>query len=168
MNVYILLYNECALYEVILASYFLKTKYNIITLGVDSEEVLVFEGFTVKCDKLIQAVESHKDDIVIVPGGNINLIKNITLLHNFLIQSNQAGTTFGAICSGVNLLKQTNLIEDMNQYSLKTTKLGDRFILAKPNEYVDFALALGIVGNIYADAADFNERVEFFKFFKTI
>lgn len=163
MNVYILLYNECALYEVILASYFLKTKYNVITLGIDSDEVVVFEGFTVKCDKFIQSVETQKGDIVIIPGGNINSIQNITLLHSFLIKSNQASVTFGAICSGVNLLKQMNLIEDMNQYPLQTVKFGDRFVLAQPNEYVDFALALGIVGNIYVDEADFNETVDFFK-----
>ena len=167
MNVYILMYDECALYEVILACYFLKTKYNITTVGIDRNEVKVFEGINVKCDKGINDIKIFKDDIVIIPGGDINLITNKLLLKKVLFEANKVEAMFGAICAGVDISKESGLIDsnDVKRYSVDSVKLGDRFIFAKPNEYVDFAIGLGTVANIYRDKDDFNETVSFFKYF---
>ncbi|WP_164917251.1 DJ-1/PfpI family protein [Clostridium sp. JN-9] len=168
MNVYVLMYDECALFEIILGCYFLKAKYNIITVGIDAEEIRSFEGIKVKCDTLMQNVSSSKGDVVVIPGGNINLINNKSLLRDFLCKSNLSECLFGAICSGVDILKENSLItsNDIDKYSISNVKLGNRFVLAKPNEYVDFALSLGIITNIYESQNDFDETVNFFKLFK--
>ncbi|WP_175406469.1 hypothetical protein [Bacillus sp. FJAT-27264] len=41
-------------------------------------------------------------------------------------------------------------------------------VTALPNGYVDFALELGKLMNIYKDKADYQETIEFFKYFKSV
>ena len=45
MNVYVLVYDGFAQFEVVLANYFLSTKMNIITVGITSKMVTSMEGF---------------------------------------------------------------------------------------------------------------------------
>ena len=89
------------------------------------------------------------------------------LLKKVLFEANKVEAMFGAICAGVDILKESGLIDsnDVKRYSVDSVKLGDRFIFAKPNEYVDFAIGLGTIANIYRDKDDFNETVSFFKYF---
>jgi hypothetical protein len=41
-------------------------------------------------------------------------------------------------------------------------------LTAKPNGYVDFALELGRMMDIYQDEADLQETIDFFKYFKSV
>ena len=171
MNVYVLLYKECVLYEIILSCYFLKTKYNIITVAIDEEEISGYEGLRIKCDRKLEDVKLLENDMVIVTGGDRNLIKNKNLLKDFLQSADELNVKIGAICSGVNVLLENEIIkeDDISKYSVNTTsKAADRFVLAKPNEYVDFAIRLGIIADIYIDKADYEETIDFFKYFKPV
>lgn len=147
---------------------FLKTKYNIVTVTIDEEEIMGFEGLKIKCDKSIKDVEASKDDVIVITGGDIGKIENKDLLKEFLKSADKVNAKFGAICAGVNILLGNKIIseEDINKYSVSKTKFGDRFVLAKPNEYVDFAIGLGTIADIYTSKEDFEETITFFKHFK--
>ena len=168
MNLYVFIYDGCALFEVILACYFLKNKYNINMISINKDLVQVFEGMTIKCDEFINKVEINENDVVIIPGGNIEILKDEELLKEFLELCISKNCKIGAICAGVNLLIENNIIstEDKEKYSINNIKNGDRYVLAKANEYVDFSLSLGIICDIYKDVDDFEETIRFFKQFK--
>lgn len=168
MNLYVLMYDDCALFEGILSCYFLKNKYNIVMVGIDKTEVKVFEGMKIKCDKLIEEILIEEDDVVVIPGGNIEPLKNLKSLRNFLNTCYSKKCILGAICAGVDLLIEHNIInrEDIKKYSINNVEIGDKFVFAKPNEYVDFALSLGTICDIYKDKNDFQETIRFFKEFK--
>lgn len=55
---------------------------------------------------------------------------------------------------------ETGIFED------KVVSIDGNVVTAKPNGYVDFALELGKMMDIYDDDADYQETVDFFKYFK--
>lgn len=48
----------------------------------------------------------------------------------------------------------------------QTTCVLENIVLSPGNEYVDFALAVGKAADIFADEADYQETVDYFKYFR--
>ena len=182
MKTYILVYDTFAQFEVVLAAYFLKTKGDIITVGITKDTVLSAEGFTVLPDMVLSDVINHDIDVFIIPGGDPNILFNETALSDMLKQISKKATLIGAVCSGsVHFAKAGVLDEKRYTTSLDITRydafnqanyidenvvIDKNIITAKANGYVDFAIELGKIMDIYESETDLNETIDFFKYFK--
>lgn len=74
-----------------------------------------------------------------------------------------------SICTneGIRIQQDISLSQTQAEYP-ETTCVLDNIVLSPGNEYVDFALAVGKAADIFADEADYQETVDYFKYFKYI
>jgi putative intracellular protease/amidase len=79
MKTYILIYEGFVQFEVIFASYFQKTKGEIITIGFSNDNVSSFEGFITSPHLTIDEIDINDVDIFIIPGGNPEKAKSSKL-----------------------------------------------------------------------------------------
>lgn len=166
MKTYIFLYQEAALFEVVVTSYLLKTIGDIVVITDQEKEIHTTEGLVVSASCLLDEVNPEEVDILIIVGGNIDEISNKDLLHNLIKEVNNREKIIGAICAGrkevINALnlnrKENNITETINK----------RIVLSPGNEYVDFAIEVGKVADIYQDTADLEETINFFKKFMLV
>lgn len=182
MKTYIIIYEGFAHFEVMLASYFLKTQGDIITIGINEKPVISCEGYKIIPDITIGEVKADDLDVLIIPGGDPDEISHSNQLYNVLREVNEQEKVIGGICSGVYHLAKAGILEDKDYTStLDINELSrvepSRFknenyvvdgniITAKANGYVDFGIELGRIMDIYQDGDDLKETIDFFKFFK--
>lgn len=150
-----------ALFEVVLASFFMKEKGTVKYVGECKDIITTEEGFHVSADVLFEDLDFEDIDIFILPGGQIANIKNQTKLKKLIFQLNDNGKLIGGICAGMTFISDT-----LNIHNVTTTEtIGDNIILAPGNEYADFAIELGKLANIYKDETDLQETINYFKKF---
>lgn len=130
------------------------------------KEIRTIEGLVISSDCSLAEVNPEEVDILIVVGGNIDEISNKDLLHNLIKKVNIREKIIGAICAGrkevINALK-------LNHEEKNITEIIDnRIILSPGNEYIDFAIEVGKVAEIYQDKEDLEETINFFKKFKLV
>lgn len=182
MKTYVLIYNKFAHFEVVLASLFLKSKGEIITVGISNNEVISEEGFRLIPHTTLGEVRADEVDLFLIPGGNPESIQNVPGLLELLIDLNQKNKVIGAICAGPLQLARTGLLKNKKfttsmpvdefkdfadgEYIDSNVIVDGNIVTAKGNGYVDFALILGKVMNIYEDEEDYEEAVRYFKEFK--
>lgn len=165
MNTYIFLYPETSFFEVNLVAYFMKTKGNIYIVAEDEHQVICTnEGVKIQKDISLTQVELESIDAFIICGGEINNIANTQLLSEIIKQCIDSKKIVGGICAGRNLI--ADAIGDLT-FPEKTFIL-DNVVLSPGNEYVDFALAVGKLADIFADEEDYNETIDYFKYFKNV
>ncbi len=166
MNTYIFLYNESSIFEVIFVAYFMKTVGNVfIVTESDIDKVYVNEGIKVISDTNIEKINLNQLDVFIVCGGETGNIKEMSKLKEFIIECNKKKKILGGICAG------SKIITDAlgKKQDITTTQyLGNNIVLSPGNEYVDFALNIGKLANIYRDEADYQETVQYFRNFEYI
>ncbi|MFC3750106.1 DJ-1/PfpI family protein [Paenibacillus sp. GCM10012306] len=181
MNTYILIYNSFVQFEVVLAAYFMKTQGEVYTLGLGSSPVNSSESFSVNPAKTLSEVNVQEIDLLIIPGGETEeIIKDESLL-KLLRELDTAGKVIGGICGGVSVLKAAGILNNRKFVEVAAAEEGvsaatsgvnvmvdGNIVTALPNGYVDFALELGTLMNIYKDKADYQETIDFFKYFKTV
>ena len=181
MKTYILIYEGFVQFEVILASYFMKTKGEIITVGVDNNRVTSVEGFITIPHMTIANVDVNEVDLFIIPGGQPEKLLENTELHNLLIQLNNQNKAIGAICaapihlakSGVLKGKKYTTTLPINEfkefqgctYLDENVVVDNNIITAKASGYVDFAIEIGKVMDIYENEEDLEETIRYFKYF---
>lgn len=179
MKTYILVYNDFAQFEVVLAANLMKTAGEIVTVGLSPEPVVSQEGFRIVPHMTIERVEACAVDLFIVPGGDLKQISRRSEVENLLKAVQACGGKVGAICSGSLLALDAGLARGRNYTSPlpagANAAAGERvdlpvvsdngLVTAQAYGYVDFALELGRLTGIYRDEADYEETVRFFKFF---
>lgn len=181
MKTYVLVYEGFAHFEVILASYFLKTQGEIVTVGLSNEIITSGEGFQIKPHKTLEEVVCDEVDVFIVPGGDPKVLYDVDELYLLLKALNEKEITIGAICAGpVHLAKagilenkeyttsldvNTNEYFDADLYVNENVVIDENIITAKPTGYVDFGLHIGDMMDIYEDEDDRQETINFFKYF---
>jgi putative intracellular protease/amidase len=171
INTHVLIYDGFVNFEIMLATYLMKTQGEIITVGLSSEMVNSHEGFAVKPQKDIKEVDWDEVEVLIITGGDIGEIERDKELTSIIKKLDINGKYIGAICSAVELIKQAGVLEgreytDNHTNHVDTYKVSRNIITAKANGYVDFAIELGKMLNIYSDKEDYNETVRFFKYFE--
>ncbi len=183
MKTYILIYKDFAHFEVILSSYFLKTKGEIVTVGLSDQQVTSVEGFNIVPHMSIADVAVEDVDVFIIPGGEPANISGCSKLCELIIKLNENNKIIGAICSGVLHLARAGILNnrnyttslDLSEYNdfpcgnfIDTNVVVDNnLITAKASGYVDFAIELGKLAEIYEDEADLKETIDFFKYFRS-
>ena len=103
-------------------------------------------------------------DAFIICGGEINNIRNKPLLLETINRCIGEKKIVGGICAGRTLIADAAGGLEFSE----TTCVLENIVLSPGNEYVDFALGVGKAAHIFADEADYQETVDYFKYFKYI
>lgn len=165
MNTYIFLYPETSFFEVNLAAYFMKTKGNVYIVAEDEHQsICTNEGIRIQKDISLSQMQAESADVFVVCGGEINNIYNRKMLYEIINNCIEKKKIVGGICAGRTIV--SDAVGGL-QYP-ETTCVLDNIVLSPGNEYVDFALAVGKAADIFADEADYQETVDYFKYFKYI
>lgn len=181
MKTFVLTYDGFVQFEVVLTCLFMKRKGEIVTVSLDGEQVVSFEGFKIQPHKSLKEIDVEEVDLFVIPGGNAKTIYNNSQLNEILSNLNEKKKIIAAICAGPVHLGKAGILngkkfvtEDFNDFKgdfeggtfvNQNVVIDDNIITAKPNGYVDFAIEIGKVMKIYNDENDLNGTIEFFKFF---
>lgn len=171
-------------FEVILANYFMKTKGEIVTVGIDYKIITSHEGFKTIPHTTLKEVDISDVDLFLIPGGQPDILLKNEDLHKFLVNLNGKNKIIAAICAAPIHLSKAGIL---NSRKFTTSLPVDKFsefkngiyvnesvvvdgniITAKPNGYVDFAIEIGKIMNVFKDEADLQETIQFFKYFKDV
>lgn len=183
MKTYVLIYKEFAHFEVILASYFLKTVGEIITVGLSKEPVVSAEGYKIIPDMTIEEVNAKDADAFMIPGGDPSILEGQEALYTLIREMNAVDAIMGGICSGTLQFAKAGILADKEYTtSLEVGKyeafdedmfvnenvvLDDNIVTAKASGYVDFGIMMGHMMDIFQNEEDLEETVEFFREFKS-
>lgn len=161
MKTHILIYEGFAQFEVILASYFLGTKSEIVTVGLDINPINSSEGFITSPHISLNELNIDEVETFIIPGGDPENL-NSELLLETIKKINKNEAIIGAICSGTDQLVKAGILCNINEDIV----VDGNIVTAKGNAYVDFALKLAELNNIFKDKEDYLETVKYFKEFQ--
>lgn len=163
MNTYIFLYPETSFFEVNLVAYFMKTKGNVYIVAEEEHQaVCTNEGIKIQKDISLTQMKPENVDVFVVCGGETAHIRNKPLLFEILNGCIEQKKIVGGICAGRTLIAEAVGGLEFSE----TTCILDNIVLSPGNEYVDFALAVGKAADIFADEEDYQETVDYFKYFK--
>lgn len=167
MKTVIVLYSQCALFETVLVSYFMKTAGEVATATGDGAEAVTAEGICVRPDLPVSEIQPEETDVLVICGGpieNIGGAKTREYLRNLISRMNREGKVVGAICAGRMIAAEALGIqpEEIPEHTIRKGNL----VLSPGNEYADFALETGRAAGIYKDEADYLETVQYFKYFR--
>ncbi|WP_414046318.1 DJ-1/PfpI family protein [Macrococcus equi] len=166
MNHYIFIFKECALFEVTLLTNFLSTQGENVTIVGDDEKIRVHEGFTIIPDIQLNEVNIDNAKSFTITGGNPNNLLDKNLLKEVLLKLNRNETIIGGICGGVHILSVLLNIEFEKLNTTEVTQI-DNLLVSPPNKYVDFAINMLAILDLYNDQEDYEETVRFYKEFKS-
>ena len=163
MKTYIFLYQEVSLFEIDLVAYFFKTKGEVYIVTEGDEVIHTNEGIRVMADKKLGEIRKEDIDILVICGGNTENIKDMSSVQELIHECNAQKKVIGGICAGSEIVAKAL---EINSNVDKTIISDERVVLSPGNEYVDFALTLGKVANIYDGEEDYQETIEYFKHFR--
>ena len=116
-NVYVMLYDRFADFEIVLAALLLRNE-NLVYFGFDKCEFESETKLKVTADKLLSELNPKECDLFIIPGGEPkNLIKNpamkshVDLLNKVLNELNNQGKKIAAICGGPTFLANSGILD---------------------------------------------------------
>ncbi len=165
MNTYIFLYNETSFFEVNLVAYFMKTVGDVHIVTEYAETICTNEGVRILADISLDDMKADEVDVFVICGGETANIKDKDTLAYMIRACREKNKIIGGICAGSKIVMDALEIDE----EVSTTNVIDeRIVLSPGNEYVDFALEIGRAAGIYADEADYQETVEYFKHFKLV
>jgi len=181
LKTYILIYETFVQFEVVLTNYFMKTKGEIITVGLDNRGVTSWEGFKTVPHVTIDEVDPDEVDLFVIPGGEPDKLFGNNKLNILLKELYEQGKVLAAICAAPLQLARAGVLDDhkytttlpldefdsFNQDNFQNDNVVvDRNIItAKAAGYVDFALEIGRKMDIFKNKADYQETVEYFKYY---
>lgn len=163
MKNYILVFEDCSLFETILLSYFLKAKNLDVTVVADKESIKTHEGFSIVPDITVDKVDIENLNSFTITGGNpsnLTCKDKLSDLINKIYDKNEY--QIGSICGGNYILSDVLGIplDKLNSDNLVEYK---NILSSPPNKYVDFAIKMGEKLKIYDDKKDLEETIQFFK-----
>ncbi|SEN02858.1 MULTISPECIES: DJ-1/PfpI family protein [unclassified Paenibacillus] len=181
MKTYILLFEGYVSFEIMLASYFMKTQGDIITVALEKGPLQSYEGFSVNPSALLNEINPSEVDLFIIPGGDVTAMLQRPDLMYFIKELHERKTPIAAICAGTLLFGQAQILDSRSfttnaesemravtgqgQYVNEGVVVDGHIITAKASAYVDFGIEIGKVMNIYSDAEDLEETIQVFKYF---
>jgi putative intracellular protease/amidase len=186
MQALVVLYPNCVLFEVTLASELLREHMPVVVTTPDGEDHVASNGMRIRADAAYAAVKPEEFGVVLVPGGDPESVLENASLRGLLRGAEASGALLGAICAGPLLVAKAGLLEgkrfthgykDLHREFLapfwKGASFQDllvvrdgRLVTAMAEGHVDFAIellaALGL-----ADEATRERRRKFYKGIRT-
>lgn len=182
LKTYILIYEGFAQFEVVLTGLIQKSVGDVITVGLDNKMVTSEEGFQTVPHMVLSDMELDQVDLFVIPGGDPNTLGNHEALFNCLRQLDEKNIPIAAICAGPVQLAKAGIIKNRNyttsvdikkyegfqsgHYKNENVVVDNHVITAKGAGYVDFAIEIGKVLDVYENEADLQETINFFKYFQ--
>ncbi|MBF9298576.1 MULTISPECIES: DJ-1/PfpI family protein [Mammaliicoccus] len=168
MKNYIVIFEECSLFEVVLLAKFLRSKNLDVSIVSDQKVVKTHEGFTVNADYLINEIDIKALKSLVITGGNPSNFKGNNELAEILnVLYDNEEYQIGSICGGNYIISS---LLNINLDLINTNELVEykNILAAPPYKYVDFAIQMGSKLDIYDDNDDLEQTIKFFKEFKNV
>lgn len=165
---YFLIFDDCCFYEIVILSYFMRfTNQDVKYCSVDGNGVRCMEGFRIVADSSIEDISKDNLSSFIIPGGDINNIRRDKVL-DLLRNIKRNGGVIAAICAGVDLLQEANILSDIHSTHSDDTDVAkdQKVITARANAYVDFAIEVAKELDLFEDEQDLQETIDFWKYHK--
>ena len=169
MKTVVLLYETCCIYEIVITNYFLQcTGHEIVFATVDGKSVTAQEKFSMNATCALNEIDPKEVELLLVPGGDISTIDNEEVYSFIRAVVDNKGIVAG-ICNGVDELDKAGVLKGIESTHSTNEDLvvGEYVITARANMYVDMAIAIGKKMNLFADEADLQETIDFWKFHKS-
>lgn len=169
MKTVALLYETCCIYEIVITNYFLQcTGHEIVFATLDGKPVTAQEKFSLNATRALSEIDPKEVELLLVPGGDISNIDNEEVYSFIRAVVDNKGIVAG-ICNGVDELDNAGVLKGIESTHSTNEDLvvGEYVITARANMYVDMAIAIGKKMNLFADEADLQETVDFWKFHKS-
>ena len=169
MKSVVLLYETCCIYEIVITNYFLQCcGHEIVCVTTDGNPVTAQEKFSLNATCALKDIDPKEVELLLVPGGDISSIANEEV-YSFIREVVKNKQLVAGICNGVDELENAGILEGIEStHSVKEALVvGDYVISARANMYVDMAIAIGKKMNLFADEADLQETIDFWKLHKT-
>src|SRR5699024_6284257 len=96
-NVYVYLYNNSVLFEVILFMYFIKSTQNNLFIVAEEKEINTIEGLKVITDYHPDDLNNEDIDVLVITGREIDNINNNSTLNQLIMFHNRQNKQIGAI-----------------------------------------------------------------------
>lgn len=182
MKTYVLIYDGFVQFEMAMTCLFMRSKGEIITVALEDRDVTCNEGFVFRPHILLKAMPLDDVDLFLIPGGQYQNIYDNELLSKTLQELNRKGKVMAAICSGPIHFAKAGLLKGKNYTSYSLPDYADDFkgalfsndhvvvdgniVTAKAIGHIDLAFVLGGMMNIFQDEKDYQENLQYYKFFK--
>lgn len=113
-------------------------------------------------DKTIGEICKDDIDVLVICGGYTENIKDMGAVQELIQECNAEKKVIVGTCAGSEIV--ANAL-NLNSNVDKTIVSDERVVLSPGNEYVDFALTLGKVANIYDGEEDYKETIDILSVF---
>lgn len=165
MKAFVLLYNTCCIYEIVILNYFLNysgidTEY----LSLDGEPITAMEGYSINTSEKLMSIDPKSVGLMIIPGGDIKEIDN-PAVWNYLRGVNSHNGMIAAICAGVDVLDHAGILDGIiSTHSSELDVVVDgNVITSRANGYVDFAIEVAGKLGLFKDEKDLQETITFWR-----
>ena len=169
MKTVVLLYETCCIYEIVITDYFLQyCGHELVFATTDGGPVTAKEQFSLNATCALKDIDPKEVELLLVPGGDISSIANEEV-YSFIRAVVENKHLVAGICNGVDELENAGILEGIEStHSVQEALVvGEYVITARANMYVDMAIAIGKKMNLFADEADLQETIDFWKLHKT-
>ena len=129
----------------------------------------------------INEININEVDLFIIPGGDPSKVNEKGKLYELLTELDEKGIVIGAICSAPIHLAKAGVLSgksyttsvpvnefpefEEENYKDENVIIDKNIITAKASGYVDFAIELGKMMNIYKNEEDLLETIRYFKYY---
>lgn len=164
----VLIYDGCCVYEIANTNYYLSfTGADVDFVGLEEGSVKSMEGFSLNIDYKLDEVDFSNVRSLIIPGGNVQKIRTEEVRKKIQNVFSR-GILVAAICAAVDIIDEAGILEDITStHSDNRDCVQDKNVItARANAYVDFGIEIAKYLGLFADEADLQETINFWKFFK--
>ena len=163
-----LVYDKSCFYEIVILNSFMQfTNCEVVLCSLDGKPIRSMEGYSVNVDMAVSKLDKSQIRSLIIPGGNVKNINNEEVRALFREVKAQ-GKLVAGICAGVDLLDEAGILCDVKStHSTDLDIVSDKNVItARANAYVDFAVEVAKKLDLFADEADLQETIDFWKYHK--
>lgn len=174
-----MVYEGFANFEVMIASLVLRLEYDLVTVGLTDEPVSSAEGFLIQPHMALNEVELDDVDVLIIPGGDYEPLYENEAFYELLKGVHAKKAIIGATSTAPYHLVKAGVLEGLeyttdldvkampefnaNLYVNQNVVKEANVITAKANGYVDFAIEMGKVLEVFESDEEIEETIAFFK-----
>ena len=160
MKIGLLMYNGSPLFEVVVAKYILETKYEVVVLS-DSEKVCSAEKICFDA-RLVSSLDCNNDlHAIVICGGDLEELNYVSKIKKIIRSIMDQGGVVASICAGNSLV--ADALDMESQEGFQGIKLiNERVLMASGDYYIQFAIKLGELLDVYIDKDDYMETVDYF------
>ncbi len=159
-KIYIYMFETSPIFEIVIASYILNTKFEICVLS-DNIKINSSEGICINSNKLINNLIDDDFLGLIVCGGEIDKIRDKDKILSLIKEVNDKNKFVGAICSGREIVNEA--LNSSFKIQEKIHFVKENILFSSANNYIKFGIEIGKYFNIYEDERDYLETINFFE-----